>query len=81
MFIKHAVPSQSCRYLEVYATLGMLHLHVMRDCKFLYCRHKHNLPQPARLHQPSIYREVNTRANTPLGTTTIDHIHRQQVHF
>lgn len=44
MFIKHVSPSQSCSYLEVYTTLEMVHLYVMRDRKSLYYCHKHKLP-------------------------------------
>lgn len=79
MFIKHLTLSQSCSYLEVHATLEMVHLCVMRDCKSLYCCHKHSLPgalsAPAAIH----LQYVNTYTNTPRGTTATDHVYGQEL--
>lgn len=57
----------------------MVHLCVMRDCKSLYCCHKHKLPgapsAPAAIH----LQYVNTYTNTPPGATATDHVYRQEL--
>lgn len=41
---KACVPFTFLQIFRGYATLEMVHLYIIRDCKSLYCCHKHNLP-------------------------------------